>query len=164
MAPYRLLSWVALLLGRSLANPGELLVQSQGSIQESAPTVQTKYGKYAGIHLPSYDQDAFLGVPYAQPPLGNLRFRRPLALNTSWEGVKEAKKYGSTCMQSNFQGDMSEDCLNLNVVRPSGAPKGPLPVFVVYDFSLLHDSESTDFTHQYIRWRFHSWFFIAARL
>jgi carboxylesterase type B len=65
----------------------------------SAPTVQVKNGTYVGVHSPEYNQDFFLGMPYAQPPVGNLRFRNPVPLNTSWSDSKPATQYsGEVCV------------------------------------------------------------------
>jgi carboxylesterase type B len=65
----------------------------------SAPTVQVKNGTYLGVHSPEYNQDFFLGMPYAQPPVGNLRFRNPAPLNTSWTDIKPATQYsGEVCI------------------------------------------------------------------
>jgi triacylglycerol lipase len=57
------------------------------------PTAQTKNGTYQGVYAPGYDQDFFLGIPYAHPPVGNLRFRNPAPLNNSWGDVREATQY-----------------------------------------------------------------------
>lgn len=71
--------------------------------------------------------NVFRGVPYAQPPLGDLRFRRPVPLKTF--GAVEALGFASACAQnaSLFEVDkylvnkrLSEDCLYLNVWAPSG--------------------------------------------
>jgi hypothetical protein len=56
----------------------------------TGPTAQIKNGTLQGVYSPEYDQDFFLGIPYAQPPVGNLRFRSPVALNESWSGAKTA--------------------------------------------------------------------------
>lgn len=58
------------------------------------PSVTIKNGTVNGAYLPTFDQDAFLGVPFAQPPVGDLRLRRPQSLNTSFAGgVYEATEY-----------------------------------------------------------------------
>ncbi|KAJ8897937.1 hypothetical protein PR048_003295 [Dryococelus australis] len=57
---------------------------------------------------------SFLGIPYAKPPLGSLRFKGPRAPE-SWTGVRDATAEGALCVQS---GTGSEDCLFLNVVTP----------------------------------------------
>jgi len=60
-----------------------------------APSAQVKNGTYEGVYSDEYDQDYFLGVPFAQPPIGNLRFRLPQSLNSSWDGTHGAKEYSS---------------------------------------------------------------------
>jgi carboxylesterase type B len=94
------------------------------------PTATTVNGTYQGQHLTTWDQDAFLGIPFAQPPVGSLRWRWPQSLNETFSDVRDATQQGYSCMQ--FRGDfnMSEDCLNLNVVRPAGNHSKPLPVLV----------------------------------
>ncbi|KPJ20839.1 Acetylcholinesterase [Papilio machaon] len=76
----------------------------------------------------------FRGIPYAQPPLGDLRFKAPQPVKP-WNGVRDAKKLGNECYQYNVvfskvakQG--SEDCLYVNVFSPNLKPTKPLPVMV----------------------------------
>ena len=67
---------------------------------------------------------AFLGVPYAAPPVGALRWQAPQPV-APWTGVKQAAAFGARCMQGPIFGDMvfrdqvSEDCLYLNVWAPA---------------------------------------------
>lgn len=79
----------------------------------------------------------YLGIPYAAPPVGTLRWA-PTAEVESWEGVRSAKKVGSPCVQvrgmnhfydSNIEG-MSEDCLFLNIWTPAESVEDKLPVMV----------------------------------
>lgn len=107
-----------------------LALSSLTEARADDPTAQTRNGTYRGVHLPSWDQDAFLGVPYAQPPVGDARFRWPRSLNESFEGTREATIQGYSCMQYRGNFNMSEDCLNLNVVRPAGYDNESLPVLV----------------------------------
>lgn len=98
------------------------------------PIAQTVNGTYSGVYSSSYDQDFFLGMPYAQPPVGDLRFRQSRPLNTSWTDMKNATTYSDECIgygsdQWVLGNKISEDCLTLNVVRPSGI-SGSLPVAV----------------------------------
>jgi para-nitrobenzyl esterase len=70
----------------------------------------------------------FRGVPFAQPPVGELRFRAPRKV-AAWSGVKDATRFGASAMQSGEPGvEHSEDCLYLNVWAPESG--GPYPVFV----------------------------------
>jgi Carboxylesterase family len=63
----------------------------------AAPTVTVKNGTYSGIYDPAFNQDVFLGIPFAQPPNGTLRLRAPESLDESWQGVREAVTYGNSC-------------------------------------------------------------------
>lgn len=58
-----------------------------------APTVHLKNGSYYGVHSSTYNQDFFLGIPFAQPPLGDLRFSNPESYNASWDGALPATNY-----------------------------------------------------------------------
>ncbi|KAK3922992.1 Esterase FE4 [Frankliniella fusca] len=89
------------------------------------PMVTITTGRLSGKWLSSRDgRDiaAFEGVPYATPPLGELRFKRPRPAQ-AWEGVRQAVSIGAPCVQRNVyfgQEDYvgSEDCLYLNVYSP----------------------------------------------
>ncbi|KAH8807880.1 triacylglycerol lipase [Xylogone sp. PMI_703] len=100
----------------------------------AAPVATVRNGTLRGSYSAQYDQDFFLGIPYAQPPLGDLRFNLPHSLNSSWHGFKDAVEYSPECI--GYGGDdvgypSSEDCLTLNVVRPAGVkPNSELPVAV----------------------------------
>nr|CAD7457414.1 unnamed protein product [Timema tahoe] len=60
---------------------------------------------------------SFLGIPYAQPPVGELRFKAPQEA-PSWEGVRDASTVGSNCVQVEGSVEGSEDCLFINVYTP----------------------------------------------
>ncbi len=79
--------------------------------------------------------DSWKGIPFAQPPLAELRWRAPQPVKP-WKGVRETTQYSNDCMQIPFPSDAAplgttpaEDCLYANVWRPAGA-KGKLPVMV----------------------------------
>ena len=68
------------------------------------------------------DLDVFLGIPYAQPPVGELRFKKPLPLE-KWSGTLDATQWPNSCLQNKMQNEffnqnMSEDCLYLNIWSP----------------------------------------------
>ena len=62
------------------------------------PSAQILNGTYTGIHSPYYNQDFYLGIPYARPPIGDLRYRVPQSLNTSWLGARNANEYSPFCV------------------------------------------------------------------
>jgi len=74
---------------------------------------------------------SYLGIPYATPPVGPLRWQPPQAVQP-WSGVREAKAFGAACHQPKEKADghYSEDCLTLNVWSPAAAPTAKLPVMV----------------------------------
>ncbi|KAK3349089.1 Alpha/Beta hydrolase protein [Lasiosphaeria hispida] len=109
----------------------------------SAPALSTlpqatiRNGTYEGLHSSTFNQDFFLGIPYAQDTSGPNRFRVPQSLNTTWSGTRPAKQYGHACPGDTPDGDdkygMSENCLSINIVRPAGnnlstASEAKLPV------------------------------------
>lgn len=75
----------------------------------------------------------FLGIPYAQPPVGEQRFAAPLPVQ-HWSGVLAAEQFGPSCVQRPgalaASGEQSEDCLSLNVYTPARVPRGGAPVMV----------------------------------
>ncbi|RPG49330.1 MAG: carboxylesterase/lipase family protein [Gammaproteobacteria bacterium TMED1] len=98
--------------------------------------IDTRLGKIKGIdHGTSL---AFLGIRYGKPPIGRLRFMPPLA-SGSWNGLLDATKYSNRAMQRQklgtmglvTPGDLSEDCLFLNIYTPHGEnSKRPVMVWI----------------------------------
>ena len=81
----------------------------------------------------------FKGVPFAAPPVGNLRWKAPQPAK-HWDDVREAKEYGPNPMQEPLFGDMnfgtkvnSEDCLYLNIWTPAKTMKEHLPVLIYFN-------------------------------
>ena len=96
--------------------------------------VKTRFGVVEGKEAGPVR--AFLGIPYAAPPVGDLRWKAPGPAG-KWSGVRRTTDFGPRCMQANVFGDMnfrdsggSEDCLSLNVWTPSKPAKAKLPVMV----------------------------------
>ncbi|EEY56697.1 lipase, putative [Phytophthora infestans T30-4] len=73
-----------------------------------APTAAVKNGSYFGVYQPAYDQDLFLGMPFAQPPVNSLRFRNPEPLNTTWTDIKNATEYSPECYGYGSDHNISE--------------------------------------------------------
>jgi carboxylesterase type B len=86
---------------------------------QSAPVVETNRGVVRGVTADGVEE--FLGIPYAAPPVGSLRWRAPQP--AAWTGERDASKFGSACPQKS-SGDSrrvtDEDCLFVNVERPAG--------------------------------------------
>ncbi|KPM36118.1 hypothetical protein AK830_g10440 [Neonectria ditissima] len=100
------------------------------------PSARVVNGTYLGVRNEEYSQDFFLGIPYAQPPVGSLRFAAPQPLSESFDKPRDATEYGWMCIgygsdTTNLGNPVNEDCLTLNVVRPAGVKPGDnLPVGV----------------------------------
>ncbi len=111
-----------------------------------ANIVQTSKGRISGLTKDGYT--AYLGIPYAKPPVGELRWKAPQQMDP-WEGVYEAVSFGNICPQTlpdpetpwgagyykefyaypEYVPEMSEDCLYLNVWTPDDIAEGEkLPV------------------------------------
>jgi para-nitrobenzyl esterase len=98
--------------------------------------IKVDTGKVHGKKTDDGQVRMFLGVPYAAPPTGDLRWKPPQPA-VKWHDVREATDFGSRCMQPNIYDDMhfrdpgqSEDCLNLNVWTPAKDKHAKLPVMV----------------------------------
>lgn len=101
-----------------------------GAPQSDAPHVTLADGELAGSSEAGIQQ--FLGIPYAKPPIGELRFRRAQP-NAAWSGVRAATTFGPRCAQNESTVLMNaasadEDCLYVNVWTPELTPQKPLPV------------------------------------
>ena len=110
---------------KSLINLLTLLVTSSVLAEINEP-IEISSGKISGITLDTGVQ-AFLGIPYAAAPVGDLRWKAPQPA-IPWKGVKVADRHGAACMQ---RGDsyMSEDCLFLDIWT-NGQDSDKLPVMV----------------------------------
>jgi triacylglycerol lipase len=94
-----------------------VLAVAHAAPRQSAPTVAVRNGTYTGVHSTTYDQDFFLGMPYAQQPLGNLRFTVPQPLNESWNGARDAKEYSDICVGYGVSFNFVHMCIKDHVDR-----------------------------------------------
>lgn len=99
------------------------------------PVAMTAAGAVEGVQLRGVD--VYKGVPFAAPPVGDLRWRAPQPV-APWDSVRPAHEYGPSPMQYNIYGDIefgpagvSEDCLYLNIWTPAGARD--LPVLIYFN-------------------------------
>jgi para-nitrobenzyl esterase len=98
--------------------------------------IKTDKGSVEGTLTTDGQVRVFKGIPYAAPPVGNLRWQPPQPA-PKWHDTLAAKDFGHHCYQTNPFADMtfldagpSEDCLNLNIWSPAKAKPGSLPVMV----------------------------------
>uniref|UniRef100_A0A8C4WSB8 Carboxylic ester hydrolase n=1 Tax=Gopherus evgoodei TaxID=1825980 RepID=A0A8C4WSB8_9SAUR len=127
------------------------------------PEVVTKYGKLQGQRIKvdgaETHVDVFLGIPFAKPPVGPLRFSPPVPPEP-WKGLRNATIYPPMCLQDSVAGQhlsdaftnrkeklsfqVSEDCLFLNVYTPASSDKDMLPVMVwIHGGALVIGAAST---------------------
>jgi para-nitrobenzyl esterase len=120
----------------STASPG------QGSGR--APIVRTADGWVRGKAAGATAE--YLGIPYAAPPVGALRWQPPHPV-AAWHGIRQATSFAPHCAQPASSGlaSTSEDCLYLNVFAPAGARDRNLPVMVWIHGGSLLTGESNDY-------------------
>ena len=117
-------------------------VFSLGIDAHAAPRqVSVEGGKVAGVPARDASITVFKGIPYAAPPVGDLRWRAPQPV-VPWHGVRQANTFGHSCVQPIVgerkpwtyefmtHNEVSEDCLYLNVWTPAASASERLPVYV----------------------------------
>lgn len=116
------------------------LLASSAHAAADGPIVTVETGKLQGVAANGDSPvQIFRGIPYARPPIGDLRWREPRPA-PHWDGIRSADQFGPRCMQQPLFSDMmfrspgpSEDCLYLNVWTPANlgrAPRAKLPVLI----------------------------------
>lgn len=120
----------------TLASLALTIAVSAPSQAASGPVVDSPAGRAEGVT--GEGVNVFKGLPYAQAPIGPLRFHAPLPL-ARWQGVRDATRFGPACFQpvprqasiySNPPPAQSEDCLSLNIWTPNAASGAPVFVWI----------------------------------
>ena len=112
--------------------------RSAEACNDAVPTVKlpAQGGSLCGRRISNpqgQSADAYLGIPFAEPPTGERRWAPPVAKSSLGSNIFEATRFGEACIQPSgaLQGySGSEDCLTLNVYKPKNAGSNPLPVMV----------------------------------
>lgn len=131
------------------------LFLSWGATAQNNPRVTYKDGTVEGID--SSGVKIFRGIPFAQSPVGDLRWRAPQPVKP-WQGIRPAKEFGSDPVQHNIFGDMvfeakeqSEDCLYLNVWTPAKTMDEKLPVLIYFNGGGLVSGSGSEPRYQGLR-------------
>src|ERR1700735_414002 len=119
MTAHRTLTAAAFALG--------LIALPVAALAQGAPAATIKQGALQGASVEGVEE--FWGIPYAAPPVGDLRWKPPMAAQP-WTGTRDATRPAASCQPAR-DGSQIEDCLFANVTRPAGAKAGQkLPVYV----------------------------------
>ena len=133
----------AIALALTIASPAAAADQS---------VVETRSGAVEGVA--EGESTAYRGIPYARPPVGDLRWRAPQPAEP-WQKLRVADSFGPDCMQIPYKADAaplgvkpSEDCLYLNVWTPAARPRAKLPVMVwIYGGGFVNGGSSPPTFH-----------------
>ena len=101
--------------------------------------VRVEQGLLAGTNGSSAEMRVYRGIPFASPPVGDLRWKAPQPA-AKWQGVRQAAEFSNACWQTQYPAaaaiyqaklpPLSEDCLYLNIWTPAKSAKDRLPVMV----------------------------------
>ncbi|MBW0474430.1 hypothetical protein O181_014145 [Austropuccinia psidii MF-1] len=134
--------------------PHRVVRQERETAHQKLLSIPTTSGTYHGFTSFTFNAhqsvDKWLGIRYAKPPLGRLRFRAPVLYDRSENDkkIQPAYKFGSACPQSGasqLSVPISEDCLTLNIYRPSNLTHYGIPVLVWIHGGGLQTGTSANF-------------------
>lgn len=128
----KIIAWVVVVIAIALVDAVAVAAPTTtGSVVTIAQGAVAGQVEADGVH-------AFKGIPYAEPPVGDLRWRAPIPARP-WKGVRSAKHFGASCIQppwpaksvyNDHISNVSEDCLFLNVWTPPHAKHAPVIVWI----------------------------------
>ena len=112
---------------------------STSALAANTDPVRVEQGLLAGTSGSSADVRVYRGIPFAAPPVGDLRWKAPQPA-PKWQGLRQAAEFSNACWQTQYPAaaaiyqaklpPLSEDCLYLNIWTPAKSPKDKLPVMV----------------------------------
>jgi len=112
---------------------------STSALAANTDPVRVEQGLLAGTSGSSADVRVYRGIPFAAPPVGDLRWKAPQPA-LKWQGLRQAAEFSNACWQTQYPAaaaiyqaklpPLSEDCLYLNIWTPAKSPKDKLPVMV----------------------------------
>ncbi len=114
------------------------MIVAPAAVSATPDSVRVQQGLLSGTTGKNPDVRVYKGIPYAAPPVGDLRWKPPQP-PASWQGVRDAKEFSSACWQTPYPAGsiyhaklppMSEDCLYLNIWTAAKSAKDRLPVMV----------------------------------
>lgn len=116
-----------------------ILVLTATGVAAITDPVRVEQGQLAGANGSSADMRVYRGIPFAAPPVGDLRWKAPQPA-AKWQGVRQATEFSNACWQTQYPAaaaiyqaklpPLSEDCLYLNIWTPAKSAKDRLPVMV----------------------------------
>src|SRR3954464_1820817 len=110
---------------------GAMALGLMAAAAASAAPVKAKVAQGVVVGESTDGVAVFRGIPFAAPPVGDLRWKPPQA-PAKWTGERAATQFGAQCMQGSRPGGppVSEDCLYLNINAPAGAKNAPVMVWI----------------------------------
>ena len=116
----------------------------------ASPRIELTTGAISGTRMQApRPVHAFLGIPYAAPPIGSLRWQAPKPI-ARWSGIRQATRFAPRCMQHPNEkrparaSHMSEDCLYLNVWAPNPDTDAKRPVLVYFHGGDLNEGDASE--------------------
>ena len=115
--------------------------EANDSLQDNDLLVKTKTNVLQGISTEDGSVNAWLGIPFAEPPINDLRWKSPIMKQSSDETLILSDQFSPSCYQSSQQSlgefgphnvTVSQDCLTLNIWSPSSKPPNTLLPVVVF--------------------------------